>query len=70
VLEVVDVVRKMSGTDFEVRLSPRRAGDPAALVAKVDRIRKLGWEPRHDNLEEIVDQALRWERTLAEQKAA
>jgi UDP-glucose 4-epimerase len=70
VLEVVDVVKKVSGVDFEVRLSPRRAGDPAGLVAKVDRIRKLGWEPRHDNLEEIVDQALRWERTLAERKAA
>lgn len=70
VLEVVDVVRQVSGVDFEVRLSPRRPGDPAQLVAKVDRIRKLGWEPRHDNLEEIVHQALRWEHILAERKAA
>jgi UDP-glucose 4-epimerase len=36
----------------------------------VDRIRALGWQPLHDNLEEIVQQALRWERTLAERKAA
>lgn len=70
VLEVVDMVKKVSGTDFEVRLSPRRAGDPAQLVAAVDRIRALGWEPVHDNLEEIVDQALRWERVLVERKAA
>jgi UDP-glucose 4-epimerase len=70
VLEVVDVVKKMSGVDFEVRLSPRRAGDPAQLVAKVDTIRSLGWQPRHDNLEDIVDQALRWEQTLAKKKAA
>jgi UDP-glucose 4-epimerase len=70
VLEVVDVVKKVSGVDFEVRLSPRRPGDPAQLVAKVDRIRALGWEPQHDNLEEIVEQALRWERSLAERKAA
>jgi UDP-glucose 4-epimerase len=70
VLEVVDTVKKVSGTDFEVRLSPRRAGDPAQLVAAVDRIRALGWEPVHDNLEEIVDQALRWERVLVERKAA
>jgi UDP-glucose 4-epimerase len=70
VLEVVDMVRRVSGTDFEVRLSPRRAGDPAQLVAAVDRIRALGWEPLHDNLEEIVDQALRWERVLVERKAA
>src|SRR5919112_1216274 len=42
----------------------------AQLVAKVDRIRGLGWEPRHDDLADIVDQALRWERTLAARKAA
>ncbi|ANY79522.1 UDP-glucose 4-epimerase GalE [Microvirga ossetica] len=70
VLEVVDVVKRMSGVDFEVRLSPRRLGDPAQLVAKVDRIRQLGWEPQYDNLEEIVRQALRWEQVLAERKAA
>ncbi|HZH53664.1 MAG TPA: UDP-glucose 4-epimerase GalE [Microvirga sp.] len=70
VLDVINVVKKVSGVDFEVRYSPRRAGDPAALVAKVSRIRSLGWEPRYDDLEEIVDQALRWERTLAERKAA
>ena len=70
VLEVVDVVKRVSGVDFEVRLSPRRPGDPAQLVAQVDRIRGLGWQPQHDNLTEIVDQALRWERSLAERKAA
>jgi UDP-glucose 4-epimerase len=70
VLEVVDVVKKVSGVNFEARLGPRRPGDPAQLVARVDRIRSLGWEPRHDNLEEIVDQALRWERSLAGRKAA
>ncbi|RDI57133.1 UDP-glucose 4-epimerase GalE [Microvirga subterranea] len=70
VREVVDVVKKVSGVDFEVRYSPRRPGDPAALVAKVSRIRSLGWEPHYDDLEEIVDQALRWERALAERKAA
>lgn len=70
VLDVINVVKKVSGVDFEVRYSPRRPGDPGALVAKVSRIRSLGWEPQYDNLEEIVDQALRWERTLAERKAA
>jgi UDP-glucose 4-epimerase len=65
VLEVVKVVKEVSGVDFEVRLSPRRPGDPAQLVAKVDRIRSLGWTPQHDDLRQIVDQALRWERTLA-----
>lgn len=70
VLEVIDVVKKVSGVDFEVRFSPRRGGDPARLIAKVDRIRGLGWEPKHDNLTEIVAQALNWEKVLAERKAA
>ena len=64
-LEVIDVVRKVSGVDFPVKLSGRRAGDPAAIVAKADRIRaKLGWTPKHNNLEQIVGQALNWERAL------
>jgi UDP-glucose 4-epimerase len=71
VLEVIDVVKRVSGVNFEVRTVPRRPGDPASLVAKVDLIReRLGFVPRYDDLEAIVDQALRWERKLAERKAA
>jgi UDP-glucose 4-epimerase len=65
VIEVVDVVKRVSGVNFDVRLSPRRPGDPAAIVAKADRIReRLGWRPRYDDLTTIVDQALRWEKAL------
>ena len=65
VLEVIDVVKKVSGVDFPVTISGRRPGDPAAIVASNERIRtKLGWVPQHDNLEEIVRQALDWERRL------
>jgi UDP-glucose 4-epimerase len=65
VLDVIDVVKKVSGVDFPVRKSGRRAGDPAAIVAANDRIRaELGWKPQHDNLNEIVRQALDWERRL------
>jgi UDP-glucose 4-epimerase len=71
VREVVEVVKRVSGVDFEVRTVPRRAGDPASLVARVDRVReRLGWTPQFDDLEAIVGQALRWERALAERKAA
>lgn len=71
VLEVIDVVKRVSGVDFEVRLVPRRPGDPASLVAKVERIHeRLGWVPQCDDLTAIVDQALRWERILADKKAA
>ena len=66
VLEVVEVVKRISGRDFEVRLSPRRAGDPAQIIAGADRIRtELGWTPRQDDLDAIVAQALAWEETLS-----
>jgi UDP-glucose 4-epimerase len=71
VLEVVEVVKQVSGVDFEVKLSPRRAGDPAAIIAKAERIRaELGWVPAHADLAEIVGQALAWEKRLMDQRAA
>ncbi len=65
VREVIEVVKRVSGVDFKVVMSPRRAGDPAALVARADRAKNvLGWKPRRDNLDDIVRQALDWERRL------
>ena len=65
VKEVVEVVKRVSGVDFRVIMSPRRPGDPAALVARADRAKSaLGWRPARDNLDEIVRQALDWERRL------
>ena len=66
VLEVVEAVKRASGSDLAVRLGARRAGDPAAIVADSSRIRALlGWAPRFDNLDTIVSHALGWERRLA-----
>lgn len=71
VKDVVGVVKKVSGVDFPVKLSPRRAGDPASLIAKADRIRnELGWRPQHDDLTEIVTQALAWEESLRKRNAS
>jgi UDP-glucose 4-epimerase len=65
VKEVIDVVKKVSGVDFPVEIGPRRPGDPAVIVAKADRARAvLGWKPKRDNLEQIVAQAIDWERRL------
>ncbi len=65
VRQVVDVVKRVSGVDFSVKLSGRRPGDPAAIVARNDRVREtLGWTPEHDDLDAIVEQALAWERRL------
>ena len=65
VKEVVDVVKRVSGVDFKIVMSPRRAGDPAALVARAEKAKTvLGWRPARDNLDDIVHQALDWERRL------
>ncbi|MGC2224485.1 MAG: UDP-glucose 4-epimerase GalE [Methylocella sp.] len=65
VLEVVDAVKQVSGVDFKVRISGRRPGDPASLVAGTKRIKAvLGWTPKYDDLPTIVGQALEWERRL------
>ncbi len=66
VLEVLDSVKRVSGKKFDVRLSPRRPGDPAGIVAASAKIRStLGWQPQHDDLDAIVRQALAWEDHLA-----
>ena len=63
VLEVIETVKRVSGVDFKVEIAPRRAGDPAQIVADSDRARAtLGWQPRFDDLSDIVAHALAWER--------
>lgn len=62
--EVIATVKRVTGIDFPVARGPRRAGDPASIVAGADRIRGLGWVPRHDDLAEIVSIAYEWERHL------
>lgn len=65
VFDVIDVVKRVSGVDFEVRLRGRRAGDPAMLVASNECAKSaLGWKPRYNDLKSIVRHALAWERKL------
>jgi len=67
VLEVIESVKRVSGVDFKVEFTGRRAGDPAQLVAACDRIRTtLDWEPHFNDLQTIVTHALTWERKLSE----
>jgi UDP-glucose 4-epimerase len=71
VLEVIASVKRVSQRDFPVRLGPRRAGDPAALVAQSDRIGEVfGWKPELNSLDTIVGHALAWEKQLIEWRAA
>ena len=70
VKEVIDVVKKVSGVDFKVERGPRRAGDPAVIVARAERAREvLGWRPKRDNLEEIVAPGARLGAAAAQSRA-
>ena len=65
VFEVIDAVRRVSGRDFQVEIEGRRAGDPAGLVANVERIRTtLPWQPQFQDIDTIVAHALAWEKRL------
>ena len=65
VFEVVDMMRKVSQTDFTMEETGRRSGDPPILTADNTKIRKiLGWKPRCDDLELICRSALEWETHL------
>jgi UDP-glucose 4-epimerase len=61
VREVVDAVERVTGRKVPVTIGPRRAGDPGVLFASSEKIRKtLGWTPRYEDLDVIVETAWRW----------
>lgn len=69
--EVVDTVRRVTGVHIEARQAPRRAGDPASIVAGAERIRaELGWVPQLEDLGTIIEHAYKWEKMLIERGLA
>jgi UDP-glucose 4-epimerase len=71
VYEVVEAFRRVSGKPMEYEVGPRRAGDPAQLIADNAAIRTvLDWRPRYDDLDFIVETALDWERRLSDRQDA
>ncbi|MCC6561300.1 MAG: UDP-glucose 4-epimerase GalE [Xanthomonadales bacterium] len=75
VREVIAAAERLSGRAVPCTVGPRRAGDPAMLVADASKIRnELGWVPRHPDLETIVASTWRWlqcrDRILAEAASA
>lgn len=61
VREVIDTARQVTGKEIPVRIGPRRAGDPAILIASSDKIkRELGWQPKFQDLRVIIESAWRW----------
>lgn len=66
VQEVLDAAARVSGKTIKVEHAPRRAGDPARLVADARLARSvLGWQPQYPDLSSIVEHAWAWERRLA-----
>lgn len=66
VQQVIDATQRITGKSIRVVDAERRAGDPARLVADASRARRvLGWVPRHAELDAIIEDAWRWERTTA-----
>jgi len=62
-LQVVEVAELVTGRKVAHKLSPRRPGDPATLVASTEKLKRmLGWQPRHSSLEEIIQSAWDWRR--------
>ncbi|MDI1475914.1 UDP-glucose 4-epimerase GalE [Polyangium sp. y55x31] len=71
VQEVIEVARDVSGRDIPVRKGPRRAGDPAVLVASSARIaEELGFRPALSDLREIVASAWSWMQAKASHRDA
>lgn len=65
VREVLQTVDRVADTPLSIIEQPRRAGDPASLIAIANRIRTvLDWTPRFDDLNTIVQTSLAWERRL------
>ena len=61
VKEVIDTARTVTGHPIPAKVTPRRAGDPAQLIASSEKARSvLGWKPRHAELEEIIASAWNW----------
>ena len=71
VYEVLEAFNRVTGSSMPHEVAPRRAGDPPQLIADNAAIRTaLGWRPRYDDIDFIVETAIAWERCLAEKQGA
>ena len=63
-LEILQAARKVTNVEIPYTMGPRRAGDPDSLVADSTKARTiLGWEPQHENAEDMMTSAWKWHQT-------
>lgn len=66
VKEVIEATRKVTGKEIKAEVAPRRAGDPAILIASSEKaISELNWKPKYDSLDTIIDTAWQWHKNHA-----
>jgi len=59
--QVVETAREVTGHPIPFDIGPRRAGDPAILIASSEKIRnELGWNPQFPDLKSIIESAWKW----------
>ena len=64
VKEVIDVARAVTGHPIPAETCPRRAGDPAQLIASSEKaVKVLGWKPQYNDLNTIIASAWKWHST-------
>ncbi len=67
--EVIDMVKKVSGIDFKMKIAPRRPGDAERLVADPTAINtELGFKPQYSDIETIVKTAFKWHKQISNLK--
>lgn len=60
-MEILQAARKVTGKEIPASIGPRRSGDPSTLIASSEKAKKiLGWKPKFDNIEKIIETAWKW----------
>jgi len=62
VKQMLEAARQVTNKEIPAEVAPRRAGDPATLVAASDKAKTiLGWQPQYTNIKEIIETAWKWQ---------
>ena len=63
VKEMIEAARKVTEHEIPAKVCERRSGDPAKLVASSEKARReLGWNPKYENVEDMISSAWNWHK--------